>query len=158
MIKNFTLTRASIEWTGTDGLHRWLYRNENSGRVFFRYKLGVLSDIKHPGIYLGNDVNGRHYFMHNHYQTGRPSIVTEHEFTQGQTYFLDHEKVANREQTLCSGLEQVRAGTPYGLLDYNCQSFVNLAASRVAKSEDVEKWTGALLLAAVITIGVRFLN
>lgn len=103
MIKNFTLTPQWLEFTDAEGSQRRLYRNQNSGRIFFRFKMGTLADIRHPGIYLGHDNRGSNYFMHNHYQSGYPSIVTEQEFAQGQPCFWITKKRATRNKRLVTG-------------------------------------------------------
>ena len=87
-LKNYFLYEDRIDLVMTDDTQHPIYFNELSGKVYYRYKIGTLSDVKHPGIYLGTDINGNNYYMHNHYQTGKPAIVNETELTQKQPIYL----------------------------------------------------------------------
>ncbi len=158
-MQKFTLTRSGVTIYLSDGRVLLLHFNTDSGKVFYRYKIGTLSDVKHPGIFIGFDRAGRKYFMHNHYHTSKPSIVSEKEFTQGLPIALyKGEAVNSRLKTLELGLAQILQGEPYNWHTYNCQSFVNRARNNQSKSDDVEKWTNGLLAGLLLIIGIKALN
>jgi hypothetical protein len=130
-----------------------------SGNVYCRTKVGTLSDVKHTGIFFGNDAAGNRYFMHNHFKTGKPSIVTKNEFTLGMPLSLyEGETINTPLQTVQCGLEQVMAGEPYSWLSYNCQTFVNHARRNTRVSEDVDRWEGGAALALIVLLGINLIN
>lgn len=65
-MKNFYLCNDRVEIVKSGGSIFTIYFNENSDKVYFRYKIGSISQVKHPGIFLGVDLNGVGYFLHNH--------------------------------------------------------------------------------------------
>lgn len=57
-MRSFYLYNNRVEIFKNDGTIFTIYFNANSGKVYFRYKTGTISQVKHPGIFLGVDVNG----------------------------------------------------------------------------------------------------
>lgn len=57
-MKIFYLYNNSVEIINNNGSTSTIYFNENSGKVYFRYKIGTISQVKHPGIFLGVDAYG----------------------------------------------------------------------------------------------------
>jgi hypothetical protein len=158
-LKNYSLYDHCVVLVMTDRTVHTLNLHPLSGTVYYRFKIGTLSDVKHPGIYLGFDQAGNNYYMHNHYATGKPAIVAEQEFTQGQPLYLYEGTASNTPKDIVKiGLDQVLAGKPYAWLNYNCQSFVNRARINQNLSEDVEKWTKGVLLTLLVVLGVRAFN
>jgi hypothetical protein len=155
-LQNYFLYADRVELLMTEGSIHSIYFNANSGQVYYRYKIGTISDVKHPGIYLGRDIWGNNHYMHNHYQTGKPAIVIESEFTQAQPLYLYEESPINTPmQIIENGLQQVLNGEPYKWLNYNCQSFVNRASQNKNKSEAVEKWAGGIFVTLLVIFGVK---
>ncbi len=118
-----------------------LFLNDSSGQIYYRYKIdAVFNSIPHPAIYIGNDSEGKHYFIHNHINAGTAVLVTEQEFTQGQPYFYDNRSCTNSlDQVLYSALNQATSKEPYHFKVYNCQTLTNIACTNTRKSETVEK-------------------
>lgn len=149
-MKNFYLYNDHVEIVKNDGKIFSIYFNENSGKVYFRYKIGTISQVKHPGIFLGVDAYGVGYFLHNHYQIGRAAIVTESDFNQGKPIYIYNEKCSNAPLKVIEvGLIQWQKGESYHFLTYNCQTFTNTACHNKRKSEDAEKWIGGILLGSL---------
>jgi hypothetical protein len=92
-MRNFYLYNNRVEIVKNDGSIFTIYFNENSGKVYFRYKIGTISKVKHPGIFLGVDAWGNGYFLHNHYHYGRAHITTETEFKKGMPLYISKEKM-----------------------------------------------------------------
>lgn len=159
MLKSYTFYDHFVVLVMTNGTVQTLNLHRLSGIVYYRFKIGTLSDVKHPGIYLGFNQYGHNYYMHNHYATGKPAIVTEQEFTQGEPLYLYEGTASNTQRNIVKiGLDQVLAGKPYSWLDYNCQTFVNQARINQNKSEDVEKWFKGTALTLLVFLGVRVFN
>ena len=130
-----------------------IYFTADSGKVYYRMKIDTISNVKHPGVYLGIDDVGTRYFIHNHYHYGSAAIVPEYEFTKGRTIHLYREKCSNSPLAVIRvALSKVSDGERYNFLTYNCQTFANQACNNQRKSESAEKWlVGAL---ALLFIGV----
>ena len=82
-MRTYKLYNNRVEIINNNGSVFTIYFNENSGKVYFRYKIGTVSQIKHPGIFLEVDANGKGYFLQNHYHYGKAHITTEMEFAKG---------------------------------------------------------------------------
>jgi hypothetical protein len=153
LMKRYFLYNDRVEIILEDDRVFTVFLNQCSGRIYYRFKIGTLSDVKHPAIYLGVDIYGNNYYMHNHYQTEKPAIVIETEFTKGRPiYFYEETMNNNSTQIIQSGLDQVLSGEPYSWLNYNCQSFIHLAGNNQNKSEDVTKWFGRALVGLFIVV------
>lgn len=157
---NYILHNNRVEIINNNGSVFTIYFNKNSGKVYFRYKVGTLSNIKHPGIFLGVDLNGIGYFLHNHYHYGKAHITTEKEFAQGMPLYIYNEKCSNTPLKVIEiGLNEMFRGESYKPVSYNCQTYTNTACYNQRKSEDADKWVGrvaaGLLLFAFIGIVSR---
>lgn len=158
-LKNYSLQKGYVQLHGGNRICAILYFNQDSGKVFYRSKIGTLSDVKHAGIFLGVDRAGNRYFMHNHYKTGRPAIVSQAEFAQGSPLALyEGESINTPLETIRIGLEQVMNAEPYTWHSYNCQTFVNHARSNKRVSEDVNRWMSGLALVALVALGIKVFN
>src|SRR5947209_3800342 len=116
-LENYSLYDHCVALVTTDGLVHTINLHPLSGTMYYRFKIGTLTDVKHPGIYLGFDRAGNNYYMHNHYATGKPAIVREKEFTQGQPLYLYEDTASNTlKDVIKIGLDQVLAGKPYAWL------------------------------------------
>ena len=133
-MKNFYLYNDRVEIVKNDGSIFTIYFNENSGKVYFRYKIGTISQVKHPGIFLGVDANGVGYFLHNHYHYGKAHITTQQEFVKGMPLYIYNE---------------ILRGEHYKPITYNCQTYTNTACHNQRKSDDAEKWVGGVLLGSL---------
>lgn len=154
-MKNFYLYNNSVEIVNNNGSISTIYFNENSGKVYFRYKIDTISQVKHPGIFLGVDSNGVGYFLHNHYHFGKAAIVTQREFTQGKQLYIYNEKCSNTPLKVIEiGLNEMLRGESYKPITYNCQTFTNTACHNKRKSEDAEKWVGGIVLGSLVLLGL----
>ena len=146
-MKNFYLVNNRVDIVKNDGNIFTIYFNENSGKVYFRYKIGTISQVKHPGIFIGVDANGIGYFLHNHYHFGKAHIVSENEFKKDLPLYIYNEKCSNNPQKVIEiGLNEMLRGESYKPITYNCQTFTNTACHNKRKSEDAEKWVGGIML------------
>lgn len=149
-MRNFYLYNNRVEIVNNDGTIFTIYFNENSGKVYYRYKIGTISQIKHPGIFLGVDIWGKGYFLHNHYHYGKAHITTEAEFKKGQPIYIYNQKCSNYPLKVIEiGLNEIFRGERYKAVTYNCQTFTNTACLNKRKSTDVEKWVGGILLTSL---------
>ena len=158
-MKNFYLYNNSVEIVNNDRSIFTLYFNENSGKVYFRYKVGTISQVKHPGIFLGVDAYGVGYFLHNHYHFGKAHIASESEFKKGKSLYIYNEKCSNTPLKVIEiGLNEMLREESYKPITYNCQTFTNTACHNQRKSEDVDKWIGRVAMAsfALLIFGAAF--
>ena len=154
-MKNFYLHNNKVDIVKNDGTVLTIYFRENSGKVYFRFKTGTLTKVKHPGIYLGVDANGNGYFLHNHYHYGRAHIVTEKEFKKGRPIYPYDEKCSNTPLKVIElGLNEVLRGETYKPISYNCQTFTNTACHNQRKSDDVQKWLGGIVVGSLVLLGI----
>jgi hypothetical protein len=158
-MKNYNLYSNRAELLFYDGSLLVIYFTGDTGKCFFRYKINTISEVKHPGIVLGIDSNGKRWFMHNHYENKRPVIVMESDFAKGQPIFLSTDCIAgNYLKVVDSALAQIVNGQPYSWLNYNCQSFVNISFKNQNRSEDVEKWGIRILASLFVIASIKALN
>ncbi|HMJ71392.1 MAG TPA: hypothetical protein VK508_20995 [Cyclobacteriaceae bacterium] len=158
-MKTFHLTHSRVEIHLNEVRIITIYFNQNSGKVYYRSKINTISEIKHTGIYLGVDIYGTPYFIHNHYQGGRPSIVTLEDFSKGQTIQeYAHSPKNGAIEIIRKALEEVVRGEQYHPVHYNCQTLVNIACNLKRQSEDVDKWMGRLFLGSMLLIGIGIFN
>ncbi len=143
----YSIYAGLVDLVYSDGSHAIVYLNKDSGKVYYRRKINTVSDVKHTGIYLGKDVLGVNYFMHNHYLVGKPIIATETEFRKGKDIFLSNEYSQNSLLTvLGNALAAIIRGEKYDSVKYNCQSFTSEACNNIRHSPDVERWKGFAVL------------
>ncbi len=129
------------------GETRYIYFNQDSGKVYYRNKIGSPSHAKHTGIYIGNDLNGTQWWIHNHYHVGKASITTGENFKQNLPIYIYHEYCSNSWRTVIEkGLQHILRGEHYKPYSYNCQTLVNDSCNNVRKSEDAERIVGGALL------------
>lgn len=149
-MKNFYLYNNRVEIVNDNGSIFTIYFNEHSGKVYYRFKIGTLSKIKHPGIYLGEDAYGTHYFLHNHYHYGKAHITTAADFIEGQAIYIYNEKCSNTPLKVIEiGLNEILRGESYKPITYNCQTYTNTACHNQRKSADAKKWVGGLVLGSL---------
>lgn len=154
-MKSFTLYEHAVTLRKGDGTVITIYFNRDSGKPFYRLKIDTLWNTKHSGIYVGHDINNNHYVMHNHYQSGKPAIVTLQEFANGQAIYPYDTKICNTWfRTIEIGLNEVLRGESYHSTGYNCQTFVSRACNNTNHSEDVNKWIGRGVVGAFVILGV----
>lgn len=154
-MKNYKLYQDYVDVVENSCTIKRIYFNENSGKVYFRYKIGSIIGIKHPGIFLGVDLHGTEYFLHNHYRFGTACLETGNEFKQGMPIWLYELKYTNPPLTVIKiGLEEVLKKEPYHVINYNCQDYVNLASNNQRKSESIEKIASNLFFGSLLFAGL----
>lgn len=154
-MKNYTLYQNCVDIIENNGIIKRIFFNENSGKVYFRYKIGSLIGIKHPGIFLGVDLYGTEYFLHNHYQLGTACLVTGDDFKQGMSIGLYELKYTNLPLKVIEiALNEAIRKEKYHVVNYNCQDYVNLATNNQRKSESVEKIASNLFFGTLIFVGL----
>lgn len=158
-MKSFNLYNNRVEIVNNNGSISTIYFNVNSGKVYFRYKIGTISQVKHPGIFIGVDAYGIGYFLHNHYHFGKATIVTQREFAQGKQLYIYNEKCSNAPLKVIEiGLKEMLRGESYKPITYNCQTYTNTACHNQRKSDDADKWVGRAVLGglALLILGTAF--
>lgn len=151
-MRSFYFIANGVVLTWDNGISTAVYFNQSSGKVYYRYKINTLTNIKHPGIYLGRDIRGNEYWVHNHYLVGGANVTTGPDFRQNQKIFVYQEYCTNSpRQVIQSALNQVKARESYQPITYNCQTFANKACHNQRKSESVEN-----ALAGVAFVGLLF--
>ena len=149
-MRTYKLHNNRVEIVKNNGRIFTIYFNQNSGKVYYRFKVGTLSKIKHPGIYLGEDAYGVGYFLHNHYQYGNAHITTIADFNKGMHLYIYNEKCTNAPlKVIKMGLNEILRGESYKPISYNCQTFTNTACHNQRKSADANKWVGGLVLGSL---------
>jgi|SRR5450432_2680926 hypothetical protein len=156
LLKNYYLYADHVELELPDGNFTTIYFTEASGTIRWRYKIDKIIGTKtpHPGICFGEDIHGNEYYMHNHYETGKPVIVSASVFALGQpVYHATGPAINPPLEILRKGLDQIISGEPYNAVNYNCQSFVNRATSNINFSESVQKVFGAFVFGGLMLLG-----
>lgn len=158
-MRNYILHNNRVDIINNNGNIFTIYFNQNSGKVYYRYKVGTISNIKHPGIFLGEDINGIGYFLHNHYHYGKAHITTEKEFVEGMSLYIYNEKCSNTPLKVIEiGLNEMLRGESYKPVSYNCQTFTNTACHNTRKSEDAEKWVGRLAAGFILFVFIGLIS
>lgn len=117
-----------------------IYFTENSGKIIYRDKIDTIIGIKHPGIILGDDIEGTTWVIHNHYKIGQPEIVTLQAFSLGAKTFYDNRTVwYHREEIVDRAIEAWKMKEKYHWLYNNCQHFVSEASQGKRKSETLNR-------------------
>lgn len=154
-MKNYTLHQNCVDIIENNGTTKRIFFNQNSGTVYFRNKIGSIIGIKHPGIFLGIDIYGTEYFLHNHYLIGTACLVTGDDFKQGMPIELYNLKYTNPPlKVIQIALEEAIRKERYHVVNYNCQDYVNLATNNQRKSESVEKIASNLFFGTLIFVGL----
>lgn len=122
----------------------------DSGRIVWRWK----NLIKHTGIILGvHKSSGKEFYIHNHPQPGKATIVESFEFSQGNTVYYQEEKCINTpKEVIAIGLDAVIKGIKYKIAVSNCQHLTNQACSNKNQSQDLNAFL--VLGFAFLAIGV----
>lgn len=160
-MKNYYLYHDHVDIVKNNGSIFTIYFNQNSGKVYFRYKIGAWSHIKHAGIFLGFDSNGIGYFLHNHYHYGKAHITTESGFRQGKPIYIYEEKCSNAPLKVIEiGLNEILRGERFKPLSYNCQTYTSTACHNQRRSEDADRLVGNIVFGtlALVFIGVALNN
>ena len=154
-MKHFTLYQSCVDIIDDNNTLKRIFFNEDSGKVYWRYKIPNFVGTKHSGIYLGTDLYGTEYYLHNHYHVGNACLVTEQKFSEGLPLGNYNEKCSNAPLKVIEiALRQAIRKEPYHALNYNCQSFTNQACENHRSSEDVGKWGERLFFGSLLAIGL----
>jgi hypothetical protein len=154
-MKNYTLHQNCVDILEHNDTIERIFFNENSGKVYFRDKIGSIIGIKHPGIFLGVDLHGIEYFLHNHYQFGTACLVTGNEFKQRMPIWLYELKYTNSPlRVIQIALDEVKRKERYHVVNYNCQDYVNLASNNQRKSESVDKIASNFFFGTLLFVGL----
>lgn len=141
-----------LEILFSNGEIKLIQFTEDSGRIVTRKKIGSISNINHPGIYMGKDIySGEVFILHNHYKAFQTAGVSPfYEYAAEEKVYWDNRIcVNNKKVVLQKGLDQAIKREKYHWLTYNCQITVNDACSNRRVSEDVGKWFGRVALGFV---------
>lgn len=148
-----------LELSFSNGVRKLIRLTKDSGRIVTRKKVDTVSNVNHPGIYVGVDVHSNEAFiLHNHYRIFKTAGVSPfEEYASGEEVRWDNRIcVNNKMKVLQKGLDQAIRREKYHWLTNNCQVTVNDACSNQRTSEDVGKWIGRIALgvfaAAVIKV------
>lgn len=153
-MRHFYLHHDRVEITLANGSKLDIYFTPDTGSVFYRYKINTISQVRHPGIFLGIDRQGRRWYMHNHFEHGRPVIETESGFAKGQPLYIgERQPQAGYLVVVQVALKEILQAKPYDWISYNCQVFVNKVCFNENKSEAVENWTGGLAFGLLLLLG-----
>lgn len=144
-----------------DGRFIDIYFNQDSGKVYYRWKTNTLTGIKHAGVYIGQDVSGNGFFIHNHYQLGSPHLVYYNDFTLGKNLYLYNERCKNPwNVTISNAFAHVVRQEAFKLLSYNCQTLTNSSCNNERKSEDAGRIVGGVAagVGLFLLLGAIFSN
>jgi len=155
-MKHFYLYSDRVEIIISNGNKHIVYFNEYSGRIYYRHKINTISNVRHPGIFLGTDRNKQRWYFHNHFENGHPVIEIEQGFSKGQKLYVDERQSSlGRLVTIENALNEVLDRKAYDWLDNNCQSFVNRICFNQNRSEAIENWTAGILTGLLLIAGFK---
>jgi len=138
-----------LELSFSNGTTKLIRLTEDSGRVVTRKKVDTISNVNHPGIYVGVEVHtDEPFILHNHYRIFKTAGVSPFwEYAAGEKVHWDNRICVNDKMlVLQKGLDQAIRRKKYHWLTNNCQITVNDACNNERKSEDVGKWIGRIAL------------
>lgn len=148
-----------LELSFSNGKTKTIQLTEDSGRIVTRKKVGTISNVNHPGIYVGVEAHTNEVFiLHNHYRVFKTAGVSPFwEYTAGEKVHWDNRICVNDKMlVLQRGLDQAIRREKYHWLINNCQITVNDACRNQRTSEDIGKWVGrvafGLFAAAIIKV------
>lgn len=145
VVTNFQMYGHAVRAFLKNGRFIDIYFNEDSGKVYYRWKTNTLTGIKHAGVYIGQDVSGNGFFIHNHYQFGAPHLVNYNDFTLGKDLYLYKDRCSNPWNVIIrNAFSHVVRQEPYKLLSYNCQTLTNSSCNNESKSEDAARIVGGV--------------
>jgi len=155
-MRSFTLYNSFVDIFEDNSSNKRIFFNQDTGKVYWRYKIPNLVGTKHSGIYLGADIYGTHYFLHNHYHIGHACLATLEKFSEGLQLGIYNQTCTNNPLTTISiALKQALKKESYNAINYNCQSYTNEACNNHRKSEDVGKWKERLLWGSLLFLGIN---
>jgi hypothetical protein len=149
---------GTVLLTYSNGNLKLIRKTKNSGRIVARKKVGTISNVNHPGIYVGKEVyTNESFILHNHYRLfGSAGVSPMREYAAGQKVYWDNRVCINdRITVLQKGLGQALRREPYHWLTNNCQVTVNEACNNERKSEDVGQWVGRIAFGVIGFLFVR---
>ena len=151
MITNYEAYSNAYRVFYSSGDFTDIYLNSDSGKVIWREKINTINKVKHEGVIIGEDINGRAIIAHNHYHFGSVKLDSLHGFSKGkQVYYSDKQCVNPPKRVIKNILNQAIEARLYEVLTNNCQHATNKACSNKSKSEDINKWLGGLALTGVV--------
>lgn len=155
-MKVFFINHSTVGVIRNDGSQFNILLNSDSGKIFYRYKINSISKIKHPGVYLGTDISGKHYFIHNHYDVGFATIVSLTEFSKSRKLHLDERPCKNSQiEVIEVAIRYVNDRRRYSLLNDNCQTLTNDSCNNRKESESVNKLVDRLALVVLFALFVK---
>jgi hypothetical protein len=137
----------------TEGLTE-IYKCIHSGKVITREKIDRITKVFHPGIIIGEDQFGRVWVAHNHISNKRPTFDLCDIFLEGNELIWDTRQVDySTDEVVQRAIAEVHLGKTYGLVNYNCQTFVNLIVRDEHNSEAVDNLSEkAMIVGGLATI------
>ncbi len=134
------------------GGYKNIYFNYLSGQKHFRYKLAPSFNVKHTGIYIGQDEFGKEYYIHNHIDIGRAELVTKQEYSEGKQIHFTEKCSNDRNSAISIAFGYVLRRQHYDLLSNNCQTLANDACHNQRKSQAVDNALGGLFFAGILLL------
>lgn len=128
-----------------------IFFTKESGKIVARPKIDTITHVWHPGICLGRDRLNRLWVAHNHYEHKRPVFELYALFLKGKPGKWDNRQVDySRIIVVERAIREVQRGKSFDMLNYNCQTFVNLIIQDKNKSEAVEKISNGTMFLGII--------
>ena len=130
----------------------------DSGKVYYRYKIGWPKSAKHTAIFVGDLADGTEVWIHNHIDNGKAVMTDGSGFRQNMPIYLHDKYCTNDWQTVIQkGLDHILRGEPYLPVSFNCQVMTNDACHNVRKSDDANRIVGNVVAGAVIGLALASL-
>ena len=150
-IHSYKMYSNAVEVVLTTGEVKTIFFNQNSGKVYYRYKKDTVMQVKHTGIFIGTDRYGTQYWIHNHYKLGSAHLVTGYDFTLGMPIYIYNEKCVNAWNVVISkGFQHVLRQETFKMLTYNCQTMTNDSCNNQRTSADAGKVFGGVALFVIL--------
>jgi hypothetical protein len=109
--------------------------------------------VQHFALYLGQDHYGKHYMCENDVKHGVKLTDVADFFKENLRYTRIEKFQGNkfqRKATIQAALSKL--GSPYSLINYNCEHFVNEVRTRIPSSNQVEN--AFVLALAGLLVGI----
>lgn len=144
-LKNYSLSTNGVRLFLANGATKFIFFNEESGEVYARTQVQGINEVQYPGIYLGSDIDGNEYMIHNNIRTGVAEVVTLKEFAQRQKlsyYHFDYLEELMEVAELA--LNKVISSERFHFANYSRKTAANETAAGQKKSEVVTKWAKSM--------------
>ncbi len=133
-----------------NGIPTRVFFTKDSGRLITMDEKELLpTEFTHNAIILGEDEKKKKWIVHNHWTPMKPTVDPLATYTHNYDYrYVYQERKCPKSpmDIVKTALNEVKKGTPYNMLTYNCQQFTSIICDGQRDSSELDKWFVLILL------------